>query len=342
MTSSKDDTGSTSDGRDVFPRGDLEVPSIEEIYEARKLVRRHFPTPPIVRTEYLSERLNADVYYHRFDVLPMGSFKPLGFFTLVDALDPIHRENGLITASMGNQGQAMAYAAHHSDIPATVIVPETLDNPGKIGSMERLGATVLKHGDDIDESRERAERKADEEHLRYINGGNEPHLIAGRAGTCLDVLDTVPTADLVFAPIGGGSMAAAYCLSLGRITDTSVVGVQAAGADAVYQSWKSGSPVSRERVDTLAEGIATRIPFELTLDILQERLSDMVLVSEDEIAAAIRTLIEQESIIAEGAGSVPVAAATKLQDEVAGRTVILPVSGRNLSTEKMRRILFER
>jgi threonine dehydratase len=341
MAPSTEDPGSDGDGRDVFPRGDLDVPTMAEIYEARQVAKRRLPTPPIVRSEYLSDRLDADVYYQRLDVLPTGSFKPLGFFTLVGALDPVHRENGLITASMGNQGQALAYAAHHADVPATIVVPETLDNPGKIGSMERLGATVLKHGEDIDESRERARRTADDEGLRYVNGGNEPDLIAGRGSAGLDVLDSLPSVDLVFAAVGGGSLAAAYSLTVGQITDASVVGVQAAGADAVYRSWESGTHVSRDSVDTIAEGIATRIPFELTLDILQEQLSDMALVSDDEIADAIRTLIAEESIVAEGAGIAPAAAAMNAPERVAGQTVVLPVSGRNLAFEKMMRLLTE-
>jgi threonine dehydratase len=333
------DGGGTGCEGNVFPRGDLDVPPIEEIYAARTTARCHLPAPPVVRSGYLSGELDAEVYLQRFDVLPTGSFKPLGYFHLVEGLDDEYRENGLITASMGNQGQALAYAADHADMPGVVVVPETLDNPGKVASMERLGATVLRHGEDIDEARSWARERADAEGMRFINGGNEPELIAGRAGAGLDALDAVPSVDVVFSPVGGGSLAAAYCLSVGHVADAAVVGVQAEGADAVYRSWTSGRPVSRDRVDTIAEGIATRIPFELTLDILCEHAADMTLVTDDAIADAIEMLVREESIVGEGAGVASVAAARTSERSLAGETVLLPISGANLAHAKLKRIL---
>ena len=329
------------DATTVFGYHDLEPPSTRAIYTARQTVYRYLPRTPLVRSEGLSAALDADVLLKREDTLPTGSFKPRGFFTLLADLDPVFTEKGLLTASMGNHGQAMAYAAREYGIPATIVVPETLENPGKIGSMERMGATVKKVGADYDEAREWAERTATQEPYRYVHGGNEAPLIAGRASAGLEVMEDRPDVDVVINPVGGGSSTAAYCLSVGNIHGASVIGVQAAGADAVYQAWTEGEAPVLDRADTVAEGLATRTAFALPLSILREHLDDFVRVRDEEIEAAIYRLIDEDSILAEGAGAAGVAAALQLGDELAGKTVVITISGRNLATAKLRRILSE-
>jgi threonine dehydratase len=325
----------------IFPYHDLTPPTTRDIYEARNIVQQYLPRTPLVRSESLSADLNADVYLKREDTLPTRSFKIRGFYNLVADLDQEFRQKGLITSSMGNHGQGMATAAREFDIPAVIVVPETLENPTKINSMKRLGATVIAHGRDVDEAREYAEQKAAAEGYRYVHGGNETHLIAGRASAGLEVMEDCPEVDVLINPVGGGSSAAAYALTVGKLLGATVIGVQAAGADAVYRAWNDGVIELQDHADTFAEGIKTRTPFALPLEIMQEHLTEMVLVEDDELWTAIRRLLTDDAILAEGAAATSIAAALKLGDELEGKTVVLPISGSNLSTAKLREILTE-
>lgn len=326
----------------IFSYHDLTPPTTRNIYEARKIVQQYIPRTPLVRSESLSMALNADVYLKREDTLPTRSFKIRGFYNLVTNLDQEFREKGLITSSMGNHGQGMATAAREFNIPAVIIVPDTLENPTKIDSMKRLGATVIKHGQDVDEAREYAEQQAAEEGYRYVHGGNEPHLIAGRASAGLEVMEDCPEVDVVINPVGGGSSAAAYALTTGNLLGADIIGVQAAGADAVYQAWNEGDIELQDQADTFAEGIKTRTPFALPLEIMQEHLTEMMLVEDDDLVAAIRRLLSDDAVLAEGAAATSVAAALQLDDELVGKTVVLPISGSNLSITKLREILTDK
>lgn len=323
----------------IFAYHNLTPPTTQEIYEAQKIVRQYIPRTPLVRSENLSAELNAEVYLKREDTLPTGSFKIRGFYNLVADLDQEFREKGLITSSMGNHGQGMAIAAREFDIPAVIVVPDTLENPIKINSMKQLGATVVTHGQDVDEAREYAEQQAAEKGYRYVHGGNEPHLIAGRASAGLEVMEDCPEVDVVINPVGGGSSTAAYTLTVGNILGADVIGVQAAGADAVYRAWKEGVIEFQEHADTFAEGIKTRTPFALPLEIMQDHLAEMVLVEDDDLQAAIRRLLTSDAVLAEGAAAASVAAALQLGDDLAKKTVVLPISGSNLSIAKLQEIL---
>jgi threonine dehydratase len=208
--------------------------------------------------------------------------------------------------------------------------------------MERLGATVVKHGEDFDVAREHAEHLAMEEGYRFVHAGNEPHLVAGRASAGLEVVEDVPEVDVLINPIGGGSSASAYCLTVGQILGADVVGVQASGADSVYRAWADGVIELQDEADTFAEGLKTRTPFALPLEILREHLADMVLIDDDEIEDAVYRLLADDAVLAEGAGAASTAAALKMGDDLAGKTVVLVVSGGNLSTDRLESILASR
>lgn len=323
----------------IFSYHDLTPPTTRDIYKAQQIVRQYLPRTPLVRSESLSAELDANVLIKREDTLPTRSFKIRGFYNLVAELEPEFREKGLITASMGNHGQGMATAAREFNIPAIIVVPETLENQTKISSMKRLGATVTKHGQDFDEAREYAEQQAAKEGYRYVHGGNEPHLIAGRASAGLEVMEDCPEVDVVINPVGGGSSASAYALTIGKLLGGDVIGVQATGADAVYRAWSEGTIELQEQADTFAEGINTRTPFALPLQIMQDYLTKMMLVEDDDIRFAIQKLLTEDAVLAEGAAAVGVAAAVQLGDKLAGKTVVLPITGSNLSAEKLQDIL---
>lgn len=326
------------DATTLFPYHELRTPDLREIYAARQRIRDHLPRTPLVRAEALSAELDADVYFKREDTLPTGAFKVRGGINLVGTLPPEFRDPGLVAASTGNHGQSVSYAARAYDVPATIVVPEDA-NPGKVASMERLGATVLQHGETFDDARVHAEELAATEGYRYVHSGNEPKLVAGIGTAGLEVVEELPEVDAVVNPVGGGSGTSAYCLSVGRLTDADIYGVQSAAAPGMYEAYEAGHLEPADTMETFAEGLATSVPFALTQDVLRKHLSDFVLVSDDDLEAAIADLLADEHILGEGAGVAGIAGARALGSELAGKTVVIPITGRNLSVEKLVDIL---
>jgi threonine dehydratase len=322
----------------IFPYHSLTPPSLSDIYRAQDIVQSHLPRSPLVRSEILSAELNADIYLKREDTLPTGAFKVRGGIALAHELDAQFHENGLIVASTGNLGQGVAYGGRAFDVPVVIGVPEGA-NASKVAAMERLGARVEHRGSDFDEAREWVERRATEDGYRLVSPGNDRQLLAGIATAGLEVIEDQPDVDVLINPIGSGSSATGYCLTVGALCDAAVYGVQANGADAVFEAWNDDHLEPKESVETFAEGLATRVPFALTMEVLRDQLADIVLVSDDELRQTIRYMIEEEQILAEGAGVASVAGAFELRDELEGQTVVLPISGRNIHRDTVAELL---
>jgi threonine dehydratase len=324
----------------VFPYHDLTQPTTADVCRARPVVAEHLPRTPLTRCEWLSAELDADVYLKREDTLPTGAFKVRGGVTLVDGLDAEFREAGLVAASTGNHGQSVAYAGRAFDVPVTVCVPEDA-NPGKVRAMERFGARTVHHGETFDEAREHAERLAATEGYRYVHSANEPALVAGVGTAGLEIVEELPEVDVLFSPVGGGSSASGYCLTVGALADAEVVGVQSAQAPAMHRAWAENTLEPHDRMETIAEGLATRVPFAVTTELLRERLDDFLLVDDEAIRDGLRRLFEEEHVLMEAACAASVAAILQRREQLAGQTVVFPVSGRNLDVEKLRSILAE-
>lgn len=258
------------------------------------------------------------MYLKREDTLPTGSFKIRGATNLVANLDAEFRDRGVITASTGNYGRAIARAAEWFDTPAIIAVPEgTGDN--QIAGIERHGARVEVVGNDYDESREWAETQAAEQGYRYAHPGNERLVIAGTGTGGVEIAETFP--------------------EVGAVTDARIIGVQAAAADAVAQAWETGQLTPQESADTFAEGIGARVPFALPLAVMRERLAAMYTVSETAIVETVASLFENERILMEGACAPPISVLEQLGTELAGETVVIPITGRNLPLAKVRQVL---
>jgi threonine dehydratase len=327
------------DDTTVFPYHDLEPPTTADVARAQKVVSRYLPETPLVRSEHLSVATEADVYLKREDTLPTGAFKIRGGVNLLATLDAEFRDRGVLAASSGNHGLSVAWAGREFGVPVTIGVPEDA-NAGKVRAMEQLGADVVKHGPDYDAAREHVESLAVESGKRYVHSGNEPKLLAGVGTAGLEVVEELPEVDRLYCPVGGGTAAVGYCLTVGALTDADIVGVQSAAAPAMHRAYHEDTLAPHDRMETSAEGVATRVPFALTMGLLRDGLGDFELVSEDAIGDAVARLFTEERIVMEGACGTAVAAALGT-DDIAGETVVVPVSGRNIDRAKLDAILAE-
>jgi threonine dehydratase len=282
--------------------------------------------------------VGADVWVKHENHNPTAAFKVRGGINLVSQLSPEERERGLVTASTGNHGQSIAYAARLHGVRATICVPEAA-NPVKVAAIRAMGAEIVAHGADFDEAREHCEQLAGRDGLRYVHSGNEPHLIAGVATATLEMLEDVPDIEVIVVPIGGGSGAAAACIAAKAIRpDIEVIGVQSSAAPAAHSSWQHKELVTGE-MQTFAEGLATRTAFELPQRILWRLLDDFLLVSDDDLRAATARMIAATSSLVEPAGAAALAGALALRDRLAGRRVALVASGGNISLGQLRVLL---
>jgi threonine dehydratase len=322
----------------IATRVERQIPTLADVYAARLRIAPHLRPTPLYAHGALSELVGAEIFVKHENHLPIGAFKVRGGVNLVSQLSDGERRSGVITASTGNHGQSIAFAADLFGVRAIVCVPEGA-NPVKLAAMERLGAELVIHGRDFDDARENCEGLAREHGYRYIHSGNEPHLIAGVGTATLEALETQPDLDVVIVPIGGGSGAAGACIAgKGIRPELEVIGVQSSAAPAAYRSWQSRQ-LLEDRMETRAEGLATRVAFELPQRILWERLDDFVLVDEDELERAVVRMIEGTRNLVEPAGAAPLAAALQLRDRLAGRKVALVLSGGNISPAQLSEIL---
>jgi threonine dehydratase len=315
--------------------------TIDDVYDAQITISKYLPKTPLVCSPSLSKRLGCDAFVKYENLLPTGAFKVRGGINLVSRLSDEEKHCGVIAASTGNHAQSIAYGASLFGVKAIIGMP--LDaNPDKVEATRAFGATVEFHGKDYDEARRWVEDEVKQKGYRYIHSANEPLLIAGVGTLYLEIMQELPDVDVIIVPVGGGSGAAAACIVAKSINpNVKVIGVQAKNAPAVYLSWKTGKPVETESANTFAEGLATRVPFTTTFDILRRMMDDFVLVSEGELKKAILLLLETTHQVAEGAGAASTAAAFKLREQLQGKRVALPLTGGNLTLKNLRDILEE-
>lgn len=315
--------------------------TLKDVYKARKVVSKYLPRTPLVSSPTLSKQLGFEAYVKCENTLPTGAFKVRGGVNLISQLSKEEKRRGVIAASTGNHGQSVAYAASLFGVKAIIGMPKN-SNPNKVKATKSFGASVEFHGKDYDEARCWIEEEAKRKGYRYIHSANEPLLIAGVGTLYLEIMEEIPDIDTIIVPIGGGSGAAAACIVAKTINPrVKVIGVQAEKAPAFYLSWKNKRATETESADTFADGLATRVTFALTFDILNSMIDDVVLVSEEEMKKAILTLLETTHQLAEGAGAASTAAALKLRDQLQGKKVALPLTGGNLTLNTLKGIFKE-
>ena len=288
----------------------------------------------------MSRELGFEAWLKLENLQPIGAFKVRGGVYRSASMTEEERSHGIIGASTGNHGQSLAYGAKLAGIKCTIVMPEEA-NPMKVESMRALGAQVLFHGANFEEAREWAEEHAASEGVQYIHHSNAPRLIAGVATMSLEIVEDLPDVDVILVAVGGGSGALANIVVAKQLRpNVEVIGVQAAGAPAVYESWKSHT-LRAAGIDTAAEGLATGAAYHPALRTMIDHLDDFVLVSEEEIRGAMLLLARGAHVIAEEAGAAATAGAVQLQKRLAGKNVAIIVSGGNVPLDHLRRVLLE-
>jgi threonine dehydratase len=314
-------------------------PTFADILRARRIVNRFLPRTPLLPSLSLSKRLGFQLYLKFENHQPIGAFKVRGGLNFVSSLGAGERARGVITASTGNHGQSIAYAARTFGVRAVIVMPEE-SNPDKTESMVNLGAEIVFFGQDFEDARLKAEQMARDQGMRYVHPANEPLLIAGVGTYGLEIVEDLPEVQTIIIPIGAGSGICGTSIVAKSIhPQIRIIGVQAEKAPSVYLSWKEQRMVDTPSCDTFAEGLATRTAFELPLSIMRELVDDIVLVSEDELKHAIVLLLEKAHTIVEGAGAASMAAAVKLKHHLQGQTVVCVLSGGNLPLSTLQRII---
>ena len=315
--------------------------SLKEILRARAVIYRYLRPTPLIHYQPLSEITGFQTYIKHENHNPTGAFKVRGGLNLIASLPQVEKERGVITATRGNHGQSIAMASRIFGVPCTLLVPHG-NNPEKNRAMRGFGAELLEYGRDFDEARQRVEEIRVEKGLRYIHPANEPGLINGVGTYSLEIFEDLPDVDAIIVPIGGGSGACgAITIARALNPNTRVIGVQAERAPSVYLSWKEGRIIETESADTFADGLATRVPFEMTFNIIREGISVIVTVSEEEMRSSVRLLLETTHNLAEGAGAAPLAAGLKLRDRLRGKKVVIILSGGNIDLATLRWVLMD-
>jgi len=314
------------------------LPTFTDVLLARQTIAPYLRPTPLYPYQSLSDEIGAEVWVKHENHQPTGAFKVRGGVNFMAHLPPEKRQSGVITASTGNHGQSVAFAARLFGVRAVVAMPNGA-NPVKVEAIRNLGAEIRFVGRDFDDCRDYVEETSAREGLRYLSSGDEPLLIAGVATYTLEIVETLPEVEVIIAPIGGGSGAAGACLAAKTVNPRiQVIGVQSEAAPAAYQSWKAGRRVEAP-MTTFAEGLATRAPFEMPQAILRRDLDDFVLVGDDEIRAAMRLAIEKTRNLVEGAGAASLAAARKIRDRLQGKRAVLVLSGGNVTLAGLRELL---
>jgi threonine dehydratase len=310
---------------------------LAELERAQAIVAAAMPPTPAHAWALLSERLGASAIVKHENHTPTGAFKVRGGLVYVDRLKRERpRTAGLISATRGNHGQSLAFAARRYGVPVTIYVPHG-NSTEKNRAMRAFGAKLVEHGEDFQSAREEAERRAGLDALEFVPSFH-PDLVLGVATYALELLRKAPDLDVLYVPIGAGSGICGCILARDLLgLRTEIVGVQSTEAPSYALSFGAGTVVTTETSNTLADGVATRVPDTDALAIIRKGASRMVQVTDDEVAAAIRAYWTDTHNLAEGAGAAPLAAALQDRAKIRGKRVGLILSGGNIDFDLFNR-----
>jgi threonine dehydratase len=320
--------------------GDIDGPSLDGIREARERIRGGVKETPCTESLAFADVTEARVHLKLESMHRTGSFKERGALNRLMVAGPEERARGVITMSAGNHAQALAYHARRLGIVATVVMP-VVTPLIKVSRTRALGAQVVLHGATLDDSAVEARRRVEADGLTLVHPFDDDQVIAGQGTVGLELAEQVPELTTVVVPIGGGGLISGIAIALESLRpEVRVIGVEPEAAASARAAREAGERTMLDSVETMADGVAVKRVGERTFPLIERFVDDIVTVSEDEIASAIVSMLEQDRIVVEGAGAVGVAAlATGKVGMSRGDDVAVVISGGNIDLNLMSRII---
>ncbi len=311
----------------------------DDVVAARRRIAPYLPITAVRHYPELDRHTGARVLVKHDNHLPTNAFKARNAMAFMTALSPEQRRIGVVAATRGNHGAGLAWAGEQLGVPVVICVPHG-NNPEKNAAIRGHGAELVEAGRDYDEAVDVAKRLVVERQLGLAHSTNDAHVIAGAGTLFAELCEQVDALDAIVVAVGGGSQAVAALVTTRALRPgVAVYGVQSQGAAAIHDSWHANRRMTTERADTFADGLATRATYDLTWDALREGLAGFVAVSDAQLAAAIRRLLETTHNLAEGAGAAGLAGLLALRDQLAGKTVGIVLSGSNIDAATLRRVV---
>ncbi|WP_341473988.1 threonine ammonia-lyase [Desulfofundulus thermobenzoicus] len=313
--------------------------NLEMIKQAREHFRGVIHPTPLDRSATFSLLTGTDLYFKLENLQKTGSFKIRGAYNKIMSLGEEERRRGVIAASAGNHAQGVAYAASRAGIKSVVVMPEGAPI-SKVMATRGYGAEVILFGSGYDEAYERAREIREQTGATLVHAFDDPLVAAGQGTVGLELLDELPDLDAVVVPVGGGGLLAGIAVAVKSVHPrVRVIGVQSAGAPAVYLSYKGGQRQELAAAATIADGISVRRPGEFVLEMIHRYVDDVVLVDDEEIARAILMLLERSKIVVEGAGAAGLAALLHGRLSLTGLKVAVVLSGGNIDVNILSMII---
>lgn len=311
--------------------------TLDTIYKASHVLKEVIRKTDLIKAPKINP--DADVYLKTENLQVTGSFKVRGAYYKISTLSAEEREKGVIACSAGNHAQGVALAATKAGIKSLICLPDGAPI-SKVEATKGFGAEVCLVPGVYDDAYNKALQLRDEKGYTFIHPFDDENVIAGQGTIGLELLEQLPDMDAVVVPIGGGGLISGVAFAIKQLNPKiKVYGVQAAGAPSMYNSVKDGKIERLDSVSTLADGIAVKEPGENTFELVSKYVDEIVTVTEDEISGAILSLIEQQKLIAEGAGAVSVAAVMFDKVPVKGKKVVCLVSGGNIDVTILSRVI---
>lgn len=311
--------------------------TLDKVYHAAYVLKNVIRHTDLIQAPKINRE--AEVYLKTENLQNTGSFKLRGAYYKISQLSEEEKAKGVIACSAGNHAQGVALAAQHSGIPAIICIPDGAPI-SKVENTKSYGARVELVKGVYDDAYRRACELQQETGCTFIHPFDDPDVIAGQGTIGLELLDQLPDVDAVIVPVGGGGLIAGVAFAVKSLNPhCKVYGVQAAGAPGMVHALEAGGPDALDRVSTFADGIAVKCPGSLTYELTKKYVDDVVTVTDDETATAVLALIEEQKLIAEGAGAVAVAAAMFNKIDIKGKKVICLISGGNIDVTILSRVI---
>jgi len=314
--------------------------NLRTIQRARKDIAALVEQTPLVRSEFLSKLSCGDVFLKLENLQITRSFKPRGAVNKLLHLSAEEENRGIITASAGNHGQAVAYAAQKLGLPTKVVVPHTTPHV-KIEGIRKFGADLVLFGDDYDEAERKAKDLARRDGCAYISPYDDELIVSGHGTVGLEIIESLPQVDAVVVPVGGGGLISGVSIAVKSLKpEVEIIGVQSEASPVMYESLRAGRIVEVAKAKTIAEGLSGGIEKgSLTFEIAKSCIDKMLLVKESTIRRAVYLLWTQDKQVAEGSGAAAIAPFLENETLFENKTVACVITGGNIDDELFREIL---